>query len=221
MSSQTTQSNQDVIALIERVGVVPLITLNAADEAEPLAHALERAEVPIAEVTFRSPYALDGMRAIRNTLPDVMLVAGTVHNVEQAKASVEAGCRGIVTPSFDREVVGWCLANHVPVIPGTATPSDVEKVYDSGLRHAKFFPAEAYGGVKTLKALYGPFAEVSFLPTGGVNLGNAADYIQLPNVFAVGGSFPVPGAAQKARDWDAVERAARAARKLVAPFLGR
>ncbi|MCI1902238.1 MAG: bifunctional 4-hydroxy-2-oxoglutarate aldolase/2-dehydro-3-deoxy-phosphogluconate aldolase [Bifidobacteriaceae bacterium] len=211
--------NEELIQSIEQLGIVPLVTLKGEDEALPLADALVKGGIPVAEVTFRSPYALEGMRQIHEQLPEVMLLAGTVHSVDQAKASVEAGCVGIVTPSFDEDVVDWCLENEVMVLPGTAAPSDIEKAYDRGLRRAKFFPAEAYGGVKTLKALSGPFAEMKFLPTGGVNLKNAAEYMIQKNVFAIGGSFPVPSDAQDSHDWDAIVTACKMARSVVDPIV--
>lgn len=216
-TEQTT--HEQLIASLSELGVVPLVTLHSAEEAVPLAKALQEGGVPVAEVTFRSPYAIEGMKRIRDEVPSVMLLAGTVHNVEQAKQAVDAGCLGLVTPSFDEPVVDWALDNGVMVLPGTAVPSDVEKAYDRGLRYAKFFPAEAYGGVKTLKALAGPFAEMSFLPTGGVNLKNAAQYLALPNVFAIGGSFPVPSEAQKSGDWAAVAQACKDSLSLVAPII--
>ncbi|WP_282944306.1 bifunctional 4-hydroxy-2-oxoglutarate aldolase/2-dehydro-3-deoxy-phosphogluconate aldolase [Bifidobacterium pullorum] len=213
------KTNDELLTYLSHLGVVPLVTLQSVEEAVPLAEALEQGGVPVAEVTFRSPYAIEGMVAIHERVPGVTLVAGTVHDVEQAKAAVDAGCVGLVTPSFDEDVVDWAIANDVLVLPGTAVPSDVEKAYDRGLRHVKFFPAEAYGGVRTLKALAGPFAEMRFLPTGGVSLANAESYISLPNVFAIGGSFPVPSSAQKAGDWETVAQACRNARALVEPII--
>lgn len=209
------RTNEETIAYLSELGIVPLVTLHSVEEAVPLARALEEGGVPVAEVTFRSPYAIEGMKAIAAEVPGVTLVAGTVHDVDQAKAAVDAGCVGLVTPSFDEAVVDWALENDVLVLPGTAVPSDVEKAYDRGLRYVKFFPAEAYGGVKTLKALNGPFSEMKFLPTGGVSLDNAKDYLALKNVFAIGGSFPVPSEAQKAHDWAAVAQACKDSRALV------
>ena len=216
-TEQTT--HEQLIAPLSELGVVPLVTLHSVEEAVPLAKALQEGGVPVAEVTFRSPYAIEGMKRIHDEVPEVVLVAGTVHNVDQATQAVDAGCVGLVTPSFDEPVVDWALDNGVMILPGTAVPSDVEKAYDRGLRYAKFFPAEAYGGVKTLKALAGPFAEMSFLPTGGVSLKNAAEYMALPNVFAVGGSFPVPSEAQRAGDWAAIAQACKDSRALVAPII--
>ncbi|WP_390134661.1 bifunctional 4-hydroxy-2-oxoglutarate aldolase/2-dehydro-3-deoxy-phosphogluconate aldolase [Bifidobacterium apicola] len=213
--TDTSEDRIGLIDLIRTIKVVPLVTLHSPEEAVPLAKALASGGVPIAEVTFRSAAALDGMRAIHDQVPEVTLVAGTVHTVDQARQAVEAGCKGIVSPAFSDAVVDWCMGSRIPVLPGTATPSDIEKAYDLGLRFTKFFPAEAYGGIKTLKALSGPFAEMSFLPTGGVGFGNAREYIDLPNVFAVGGSFPVPSQAQRQGDWKAVADACAQARQVV------
>lgn len=208
-----------VITELAKLGVVPLVTLHSVEEAVPLARALEAGGIPVAEITFRSPYAIEGMKHIRDEVPRIILIAGTVHTKEQAEAAVNAGCKGLVTPAFDESVVDWALEHDVAILPGTAVPSDVEKAYDQGLRYAKFFPAAAYGGVKTLKALSGPFAEMSFLPTGGVYLSNAAEYMALGNVFAVGGSFPVPAKAQATGDWQAISKTCRMARDLVAPII--
>lgn len=216
MTEMASSMDSDVLVrTLGAIGIVPLITLHSVEEAVPLALALERGGVPVAEVTFRSEYAAEGMRRIREAAPGVLLLAGTVHTVEQAQLAVESGCTGLVTPAFNEEVVDWALDHSVPIVPGTASPADVEAAYNRGLRHVKFFPAEAYGGVRTLKALAGPFAEMQFLPTGGVNESNAADYIALKNVFAIGGSFPVPSAAQREGDWDAISNACQRARRIV------
>lgn len=212
-------TKDQIIEHFKRVGIVPLVRLNNPEEAVPLAKALEKGGIPVAEVTFRSEAALEGMKRIHDIVPEVILVAGTVHSVEQAQEAMERGCQGIVTPSFDETVVDWCLDNNVLVLPGTATPSDIEKAYDRGIRYVKFFPASAYGGVKTLKALAGPFSQMSFLPTGGVNLDNAVDYISQKNVFAVGGSFPVPAQAQADHAWDQITQTCIRARNLVAPIV--
>lgn len=211
--------SEELLPYLEQLGVVPLVTLHSLDEAVPLAQALEEGGVPVAEVTFRSPFCIEGMKKIAAEVPGVTLVAGTVHTLDQAKASVDAGAKGLVTPAFTEEIVDWALENNVPILPGTAVPSDVDKAYQRGMRYVKFFPAEAYGGVKTLKALNGPFAEMKFLPTGGVSLKNAADYISLKNVFAIGGSFPVPSAAQKVGDWAAVAQACKDSRAIVEPII--
>ncbi|MDF7664266.1 bifunctional 4-hydroxy-2-oxoglutarate aldolase/2-dehydro-3-deoxy-phosphogluconate aldolase [Bifidobacterium sp. ESL0763] len=207
--------NKRLIEAVGKIGVVPLITLKSAGEAIPLVGALVDGKIPVAEVTFRSPYALEGMRRVHERFPDAILVAGTVRSVEQAKQSVEAGCSGIVTPFFDEEIVDWCLEHDVLILPGTATPYDVGKAFECGLRYVKFFPAQAYGGVNTLKALAGPFPEMHFLPTGGVDLGNAAQYIGQKNVFAIGGSFAVPSSCHEANDWPGITDTCLEARAIV------
>lgn len=219
MMSTTTSAkqmtNEQRLDLLCQIGVVPLVTLNTPDESVPLAKALVKGGVPVAEVTFRSSAALAGMRRIHEAVPDVMLIAGTVHTVEQAREAVEAGCVGIVTPAFNKHVIEWCLGSDVLVLPGTATPTDIEHVRSFGLHYAKFFPAEAYGGVRTLKALSGPFADMKFLPTGGVSLQNVQSYMELGNVFAVGGSFPVPSVSQRNQDWGHIADVCAQARAVV------
>jgi 2-dehydro-3-deoxyphosphogluconate aldolase / (4S)-4-hydroxy-2-oxoglutarate aldolase len=215
----TKQSHEEQIDSIASIGIVPLITFNTPDEAVPLAQALVAGGVPVAEVAFRSSAALESMRFIHAQVPEIILLAGTVHTVEQARQAVEAGCSGIITPDFDDQVVDWCLGSDVLVVPGTAVPTDVERAWDHGLRYVKFFPAEAYGGVKTLKALHGPFPDMKFLPTGGVSLNNLADYANLSNVFAVGGSFPVPAEAQRNGDWQTIVKTCQSARELVEPII--
>ncbi|MUH58898.1 bifunctional 4-hydroxy-2-oxoglutarate aldolase/2-dehydro-3-deoxy-phosphogluconate aldolase [Bifidobacterium canis] len=220
VAQQTKQEQQEQIDYITQLGVVPLITLHSTQEAIPLAEALAEGGLPIAEVTFRSPYALEGMKLIKEYVSKVTLLAGTVLSIDQAKAALDAGCAGLVTPSFNPELVDWAIDNDVLIVPGTATPSDVEQAYDRGLRHVKFFPAEAYGGVATLKSLHGPFADMKFLPTGGISLTNAPLYLALNNVFAIGGSFPVPASAQQDGDWDVIVRNCSKARELVQAIRG-
>lgn len=202
-------SKKNLLAELEEIAVVPLVTLNSVEEAVPLARALCEGGIPVAEVTFRSDSAIEGMKAIKKEVPEIILVAGTVHNVSKAQQAVEAGCEAIVTPAFNEEVVQWCISNNIAVLPGTVTPTDIEKAYNLGLRYVKFFPAQAYGGVPTLKALSGPFKDMKFLPTGGVSLGNMQEYMSLPNVFAVGGSFPVPSQAQREHDWERITQVCR------------
>ena len=150
-------------------------------------------------------------------VPGVLVGAGTVHTVGQAEEAVEAGARFIVTPGFNPAVVSWCVENGVEVLPGVVSPADIEQALSFGLTTLKFFPAEAYGGVKTLKALSGPYAGVKFMPTGGVNLDNMRDYLDLGNVAAVGGSFMLPGDLVREKNWEAV---AALCRQAVSRMLG-
>ena len=142
-------------------------------------------------------------------IPDLIVGAGTVHTAKQAAAAVDAGATYIVTPAYNASVIEWCLAHDVDVIPGTVTPGEIEGARAYGIRLCKFFPAAAYGGTTTLKALAGPFADVKFLPTGGVSLDNMIDYLALPNVAAIGGSFMTPDKLVAARDWDGITAVCR------------
>ncbi len=208
-------SNQ--LKQIKEIGFVPLIVLEESQDAVPLAKALQKGGIPVAEVTFRTNAALACIEKVTEEIPEMLVGAGTVHTAEQAKDAVAAGASFIVTPGFQPEVVRWCLENQIDVIPGTVSPSDVEQALGFGLEVCKFFPAGAYGGAETLKALAGPYAGISFMPTGGVSEGNMLEYLSLPNVAAVGGSFLCPDSLVKAKDWDGI---ASLCRRLVQKLLG-
>lgn len=183
------------------IGFIPLIVLDDAADAVPFGNALVAGGIPIAEVTFRTDACLDTIQAMAQQVPGLIVGAGTVHTAEQAEAAVDAGATFIVTPAFNPSVTAWCVTNHIDILPGTVSPADIEAARGFGLQVCKFFPAEAYGGVKTLKALSGPFKDMKFLPTGGVNRDNMNDYLDLPNVAAVGGSFMTPADMVKNKDW--------------------
>ena len=203
----TSESMQKIFDL----KLVPLVVLDDATDAVPMAKALVEGGIPVAEVTFRTDAAADVIRAMAEQVPEILVGAGTVHTVAQAQTAVEAGAKFIVTPGFQPDVVRWCVEHQVDIVPGTAVPSDIEQAISFGLSVCKFFPAEAYGGVKTLKALKGPYADIRFMPTGGVSLDYMNDYLALSNVAAVGGSFMTPSAAVKAKDWAKVTEACRTA----------
>lgn len=198
-----------VLSEIEAVGIVPLVVLEDAKQAVPLAHALCDGGIPIAEVTFRTAAAAEAIRNMVKECPDMLVGSGTVHNVDQAWATLDNGGKFVITPGFNPKVVDWCLKHDLAICPGTVTPSDLEQALDFGLEVVKFFPAAAYGGVKTLKALAGPYASLKFVPTGGVNLENLSEYLSLKNVAAVGGSF-VPDPKQvKVEDYDGIRTSCR------------
>lgn len=186
------------------IGLVPLIVLEDLRDAVPLAKALVAGGVPVAEVTFRTMAGRDAIAAIAKEVPEIIVGAGTIHTVQQAEEAVEAGAKFIVTPGFNPEVVRWCLQKGVNVVPGCTCPGEIEQAMGMGLKTLKFFPAEAYGGFKTLKALSGPYAGIKFMPTGGVNNSNMLDYLSLPNVAAVGGSWMIPDDLVKAKEWDKI-----------------
>jgi 2-dehydro-3-deoxyphosphogluconate aldolase/(4S)-4-hydroxy-2-oxoglutarate aldolase len=179
-----------MIDSLEKLRVIPVVALEDADKAEPLADALCAGGLPCMEITLRTETALESIRALAGR-DDLLLGAGTIHGSEQAKAAVDAGACFIVTPGFNPKTVVWCLENEVPVFPGTSSPTDLEMALDFGLKIVKFFPAEAIGGVKTLKAFSGPYGALRFIPTGGISPVNLTDYLALPQVVACGGSWMV------------------------------
>ena len=170
--------------------IIPVVALDSADDAEPLADALVAGGLPVAEITLRTDAALDAIRSLRDR-EDLLVGSGTVHSASQAEASVDAGARFVVTPGFNPKTVAWCVENNVPVFPGVSSPTDLESALEHGLEVVKFFPAETLGGVKTLKAFSGPYGGMKFIPTGGVGAGNLADYLGLSCVIACGGSWMV------------------------------
>ena len=160
---------QTVYSQIAAYGLVPVIKLTDPDHAVPLAEALSAGGLPVAEITFRTDSAAESIRRIGRETPDVIVGAGTVLTVDQAKQAVDVGARYIVTPGFNPKVVQYCVDNGVPITPGVNNPTTVEQALEFGLTLLKFFPAEASGGLAMLKALAGPYGHVSFVPTGGVN----------------------------------------------------
>lgn len=180
--------------LIKNAGIVPVVKINHAENAVGMANALLQGGLPIVEVTFRSEAAEESIREISKNVADISVCAGTVLSVETAKRAVDAGAKAIISPGTNPEVVSWCVKNSVPVIPGCATPSDVERCLGFGLNVVKLFPAEVVGGIKMLKALSGPYQDVLFMPTGGISPQNVKDYLALKNVLACGGSWIAPEA---------------------------
>ncbi len=181
----------NVIETIGSLGIVPVVAIEDANHAEQLGVALMAGGLPCAEITFRTAAAKDSIATLSAKFPDMIVGAGTVLTVEQAEQAKTAGAKFIVTPGFDAEVVDWCLANEIPVTPGVITPTEINMALRKGLTILKFFPAEASGGVKLLKAIGGPYGAVKFIPTGGISPRNLSDYMQLGNVYACGGSWMV------------------------------
>jgi 2-dehydro-3-deoxyphosphogluconate aldolase/(4S)-4-hydroxy-2-oxoglutarate aldolase len=172
-----------------QIGVVPVIAIDRADDAVPLARALLAGGIGCAEITFRTAAAAEAIRRLTGEVREMLAGAGTVLTVQQAEQAALAGAQYIVSPGFDAAVVDWCQEHHVPVLPGVATPTEINMALARGLKILKFFPAEEFGGVRMLKALYGPYPEVRFIPTGGIRAHNLAEYLALPNVAACGGSW--------------------------------
>ena len=181
----------EVMREIGRIGIVPVVTIENAADAVPLGQALLDAELPCAEITFRTAAAADAIKSMSDVFPSMLVGAGTVLTVAQAAEAKAAGAKFIVTPGFDAAVVDWCLANDMPITPGVMTPTDINQALAKGLTLLKFFPAEVAGGIKALKAIGGPYVGIKFIPTGGINANNLANYLNVPSVHACGGSFMV------------------------------
>lgn len=181
----------DILNEISNIGIVPVIALENADQAVPLAKALIDGGLPCAEVTFRTAAAEESIRQMTQHFPDMLVGAGTILTAEQADKAVAAGARFIVSPGLNEEVVRHCQKIGVPIIPGVATPSEVEKALSLGLTTLKFFPAEAAGGLAMIKAMSAPYSQVKFMPTGGINAKNVNSYLSFKKVIACGGSWMV------------------------------
>lgn len=190
--------------------IVPVVVLEDADAAAPLADALIAGGLRCAEVTFRTAAAAEAIRRMAER-PGMLVGAGTVLTAAQVEQAVAAGARFVVSPGFSAAVVQRCRDLGVPVFPGAASPTEIMQALDAGLDTVKFFPAEQLGGVPMVKALAAPFRSVRFIPTGGVNTANLADYLAVPSVLAVGGTWMVAPDLLAARDWAAVTSRTRAA----------
>jgi 2-dehydro-3-deoxyphosphogluconate aldolase / (4S)-4-hydroxy-2-oxoglutarate aldolase len=173
------------------MGLIPVVKIDQPSQAIPLAEALLTGGLPCAEITFRTAAAEESIRLISRAFPEIVLGAGTVLTTAQAQQAADAGARFIVSPGFDGKVVAWCQAHDLPILPGVATPTEIQMALDKGLDLLKFFPAEALGGIPMLEAVAAPFGAVRFIPTGGISAANLAAYLSLPMVFAVGGSWLV------------------------------
>ncbi|WP_246278077.1 bifunctional 4-hydroxy-2-oxoglutarate aldolase/2-dehydro-3-deoxy-phosphogluconate aldolase [Phytohabitans rumicis] len=190
---------------IARARLLPVVVLQDAADAEPLAAALTEGGLRSVEVTFRTDAAAEAIRIMAEN-PDLLVGAGTVVTPAQVDAAVAAGARFVVSPGFSPRVVGYCQELGLPVYPGAATATEIQMALDAGLEIVKFFPAEQLGGAKMIKALAAPFRSVRFIPTGGVNTVNLPDYLALPSVFAVGGTWMVAPDLIAAGKWDEVTR---------------
>jgi 2-dehydro-3-deoxyphosphogluconate aldolase / (4S)-4-hydroxy-2-oxoglutarate aldolase len=182
---------QKVLEEIGLLGIVPVIAIEDANDAEPLAQALIDGGLPCAEVTFRTAAAKDAIARIAKKFPEMALGAGTVLTIDQVKAAVDCGAKYIIAPGLNPKTVEYCVANKIPVTPGVATPSDVERALEFGLEVVKFFPAEQAGGLPFLRALSAPYKQLKFIPTGGIDEKNILSYLQFSNVLACGGSWMV------------------------------
>lgn len=190
----------NTLETIEKIGIVPVIKITDIETALPLAKALCDGGLPAAEITFRTDCAAEAISMITKAYPDMLVGAGTVLTVAQVEQAVNAGAKFIVSPGLNPTVVSYCVSHNIPVVPGCATPSDIEKALELGLDTVKFFPAEAAGGLPMIKAMSAPY-KVKFMPTGGINEKNILPYLLNDKVLACGGSFMVSDELLKNRDF--------------------
>ena len=208
----------DVLKRLAQSGVVPVVVLEDAKDAVPTAKAMLAGGIDVMEITFRTAAAADSIKAVAQECPDMVVGAGTVINLEQCKLAVECGAKFIVSPGYDEETVAWCCDNGIPVTPGCVTPTEIMMALKHGLKVLKFFPANVYGGLSAIKSLAGPFGGVKFIPTGGVNAQNLAEFISSPYIHAVGGSWICPKADIAAGNFDKITALGKEARKTLLGF---
>ena len=208
------------IEQVAACGVVPVVVLEDAAQAVPTAKALLKGGINAMEITFRTAAARDSIANVAREVPEMIVGAGTVINVEQLHAAVEAGAKFIVSPGSDADIIREAMKLNVAVTPGVVTPSEIMLGLKLGLKVFKFFPAESYGGLKTIKALCGPFPQIRIIPTGGINQANVADYFKNPKIVAVGGSWMCTKDMISAGDFDAITEKSRAATDLFREIRG-
>ena len=201
----------DIIAQFQKLGIIPVVVINDAKDAVPLAKALCEGGLPVAEVTFRTDAAEEAIRLMAEACPDMLVGAGTVLTTEQVDRAVAAGAKFIVSPGLNPKVVKYCLDKNIPITPGTSSPTDIEAALELGLEVVKFFPAEQSGGIAKIKAMAAPYTKVKFMPTGGINAANLKSYLDFPKIVACGGSWMVSGDLIKAGNFDEIKRLTREA----------
>jgi len=210
----------DILKKLGDAGIVPVVVLERAEDAVPTARALLAGGIDVMEITFRTAAAPDAIRAVAGQCPEMLVGAGTVITLEQCERAVDCGARFIVTPGYSEEVVSWCVEHDVAVTPGCVTPTEIMAAMAHGLGVLKFFPANVYGGLSGMKALTGPFGGIRFIPTGGVNGANLAEYAAAPFIHAVGGSWVCSKADISAGAFDRITELCRQAKEIVARVKG-
>ena len=207
-------TTQQIIEKLRQLKVVPVIALDYAEDILPLADTLDKNGLPVAEITFRSEAAADAIRLLRANRPDFLIAAGTVLTAEQVMLARNSGADFVVTPGFNPKIVKLCQDLNFPITPGVNNPMAIETALEMGISAVKFFPAEASGGVKMIKALLGPYAQLQIMPTGGIGLHNIKDYLVIPNIVACGGSWFVEKKLIKAKNWTEIGRLVKEAVEL-------
>lgn len=208
----------DVLEQISKVGVLPVIKIERLEDAEPLATALRQGGINAIEVTVRNDVAYDAIRRITTLYPDMVVGAGTIRHTSMVDEAIDAGAKYVVSPGFNKQVVSYCAAKGIPIVPGCTTASEIDAAIELGLRVVKFFPAGTCGGPAAIKLLSGPFPQVKFVPTGGVDFSNMEEYLRMDCVAAVGGSFMAKADVINAQDWDGITKSCQKAVKLSLGF---
>ncbi len=209
---------EKIIQTIHNIGLVPVVKISKSDSSIPLANALIRGGIPCVEITFRTHEAQESIKLISEKVPEMLVGAGTILSIEQVDRAVSAGAKFIVSPGLDTTVVDYCIQNNILIIPGVNTPSDIQKALQYGIKTLKFFPAEASGGLHLIKALKGPFPNIRFIPSGGINETNIVEYLANPNIIACGGTWMVKDSLINERKFDQIEQLSLRAIHLVLGF---
>lgn len=204
-----------VLEQIQALGIVPVVVLDDAKDARPLAKALCDGGLPCAEVTFRTAAAEESIRIMAQEFPDMLVGAGTVLTTEQVDCAVAAGAKFIVSPGLNPRIVKYCVEKGIPITPGCSNASDIEQALEHGLEVVKFFPAELAGGLKMIKALAGPYVGVKFMPTGGINASNVREYLAYNRIIACGGSWMVKGDLIRAGEFEKITELTKEAVEIV------
>ena len=210
----------EVLKKIQEIGIVPVVVLDDAKDAAPLAKALIDGGLPCAEVTFRTEAAEESIRIMAEQFPDMLVGAGTVLTTEQVDRAVAAGAKFIVSPGLNPKVVKYCVEKGILITPGTCTPSEVEQAIEHGLEVVKFFPAEQAGGLAMIKAMAAPYTKMMFMPTGGISPSNVRDYLGFKKIIACGGSWMVKGDLVKAGDFAKITELSKEAIAIVKEVRG-
>ena len=197
---------EKLLQKIYEIGIVPVIKIDSAEDAAPLAKALCNGGLPCAEVTFRTEACVEAIKEMKKNCPEILLGAGTVSTIEQVVEAVEAGAEFIVTPGFNPEVIEYCVKNNILVLPGCSSASDMERALKYNLEVVKVFPAESIGGIKLIKSLAAPYSKMKFMPTGGINKDNLREYLSFDKIVACGGTWMVPNELVKNKDFIGIEK---------------
>ena len=203
----------DMMNELYSIGLIPVIKIENPDDAIPLAKALIDGGLPAAEITFRTSCAAEAIKNITEAYPEMLVGAGTVLTCEQVDAAIAAGSKFLVSPGLNPKVTAYALSKGITMLPGCSNPSDIEAALELGLKTVKFFPAEAAGGLKMLKAMAAPYGQLNFMPTGGINADNLLDYLKFNKIVACGGSFMVADQLVKDKKWEEITALTRDAVK--------